>query len=61
MAIKGNLINVGEPILTCKINEPPITTQINSNFSLTVSIIDKISGIKINDINWNVSSFCSSK
>ena len=54
LAINGNQISVGEPVLTCKINQQAFTTTVNSNFSLSVSIIDKVSGNKINDINWNV-------
>jgi hypothetical protein len=57
LAIKGNPISVVEPVLTCKINQQAFTTTINSSFSLTVSIVDKMSGNKINDINWNVILF----
>jgi hypothetical protein len=43
------------PKLSCMQTGEALEVDANSTFSMTISIVDKVSGLKIPDVNWNVS------
>ena len=55
LPIKANPLSTTKPDLTCLHADSGIKAVENTNFNLSVSIVDKYSKIKLNNINWNVS------
>ena len=47
-------ISASNPILNCKVNEVGLVVNQSNSFSVTVSLIDKISSQTIPNIAWQV-------
>ena len=54
MNIETDLMNSSDPLLTCKVNEVDLVVNENSLFSLTVSIVDQVSLLPLQNITWKV-------
>lgn len=55
LPIRASPLNVTKPDLTCMHFESSVLTVENTNFNLSISIVDKYTKIKLANINWNVS------
>lgn len=47
------------PVLSCQQSESDITVAANSNFDITVKIVDKVSKLQVENISWAVSLLAS--
>ena len=57
MNVVTNPITSTQPLLNCKINEEGLVVNASEVFSVTVSLIDRISSQKIKNIAWKVGNF----
>lgn len=56
MNIVTNPISSSEPTLSCKVNEQGIIVDANTNFNVSISIIDSLSSMVVKNISWKVNN-----
>lgn len=54
MVINSSSLSSTEALLSCRVNEKSITAKMNQFFNITLSIVDQISLIPVQNISWKV-------